>query len=313
MESCGIGRACSEYVGCSADRVGLRSARSQARAPLAGGQPGERQAADADAAQGPQFQSGGVAGVLDEARRGRLERETQPGFVLPADLHRRGRQAVVRQAPAQPGESFRVQAAADLGNVFLFDQTGFFLQLACHRIFLRVDHQATGGALQRRHQSQSGQQALEVALRRAVALHAVGGHDQVAGRARFVVGIHAHGFVDQDGHRPQRLQARAGQQADGLARADPETGLLDHLPVHRDPAAFDIAFGVGARARLLDRDALGQAFSAIRHLVVGAHRCGLAVRKSMEWALKRVAAGAKPCAVNEAQVGRRSAGEGIMD
>lgn len=32
----------------------------------------------------------------------------------------------------------------------------------------------------------------------------------------------------------------------------------------------------------------------------------------MEWALKRVAAGAKPCAVNEAQVGRKSAGEGIM-
>jgi hypothetical protein len=84
-------------------------------------------------------------------------------------------------------------------------------------------------------------------------------------------------LVQQQGDGAELQQAGVGVNLDPLVR-DPEHGLFHHLPVHADPAAFNVLFGLAARAGHHFSDALGQALTLARRMgnrFFSVNHCGM--------------------------------------
>src|SRR3546814_12236637 len=111
---------CSSDLCLRAARASEAFARRQV-APRPDGQPGQRNPADADAADRHRVQADLRAHVAQLPALHALEREAQADLVLPADLSRRQRAAAVMQSVVELAQSVGRDLAAHFHFVLLFD------------------------------------------------------------------------------------------------------------------------------------------------------------------------------------------------
>ncbi|MOA13874.1 hypothetical protein D3C78_1339410 [compost metagenome] len=96
--------------------------------------------------------------------------------------------------------------------------------------------------------------ALEQVHAGGVVGRATGGLDQLAD----LLGVMTGRLVQDQGDRRLGFRAGTGTQGDGLL-LNLELRLLDHLAIHRHPAALDVQLGLAARAGQQFGEAFGQA------------------------------------------------------